>query len=243
MANAKVVVLSLICVILAVGCIGSVMLLTQKEVEVNLKAEELVEIENEKSTLETQLSGLLSDKSSLEVQVLGLESETTELSDDVSDLESQVSGLETEVTTLELEVIQNYDLGYSEGESEGYETGYGEGYSVAIDYMTENGYSIRNPTYAEALAFISSDRTDRNVYTDDYVCYDFTADFNYNAEQQGYRCGFVYITFSESAHAIACFETIDNGLIYVEPQTDEVVTLQVGHVYNGDVVQSLGIIW
>jgi len=238
-ADAKFVVVMSICILLALGCIGAGMLLGQKELEVALKAQEIVVMETQKSTLETKIAGLLSEKSTLELQVTGLEDETSELNSEVSDLESQVSNLQTEVSGLEIEVTESYDQGYSEG----HEAGYDEGYLEGMDYVTENGYYLRDPTYAEAIAFIDSDLTEQHEYSEDYVCYDFTSDFNANAEEQGYRCGFVYMTFSDAAHAIACFDTVDEGIIYIEPQTDEIVILKVGQTYNGDVVESLGIIW
>lgn len=109
--------------------------------------------------------------------------------------------------------------------------------------MTENGVYLVDPTYDEALSFINSDNTDMSQYTQYYVCYDFTADFIGNALQAGYRCGFVYIEFSDSAHAIACFDTTDSGLIYVEPQTDEIVSVSVGQSYGGYTIADMGIIW
>ena len=58
--------------------------------------------------------------------------------------------------------------------------------------MNESGCYL-DPTYAEAIAFIDSNKTDENAYINDYVCYDFTANFDDNAAQEGYRYGFVYI--------------------------------------------------
>jgi hypothetical protein len=244
MAEKKSVALGLVCIFLAVGLIGSVMILNQTEEEVQIKSEELVEIENEKGTLEIQVTGLQSEKATLETQVTDLQSETTELNKEVSGLESNVSSLQSEVATLETEVAQSYNSGYAEGESDGYQSGFDEGYSQGIEYLTKNGFYIRDPTYEEAIEFIDADKTDENHYSPDYVCYDFTADFNKNAEDEGYRCGFVYITFSDSAHAIACFYTTDEGLIYIEPQTDEIVTPAVGQPHQEmDIIEGLGIIW
>jgi len=146
-------------------------------------------------------------------------------------LEIQVASLATEVANLEAEVIQSYYLGYDEGYAQGVEDGAG------------SDWYIRDPTYDEAIAFINSDETDENVYTPDYVCYDFTADFNTNAFQLGYRCGFVYIEFTDSAHAIACFNTTDGGLIYIEPQNDKIVDIAVGQPYLGHSIIRIGIIW
>jgi len=199
--------------------------------------------ENEKNKLEIQLSTLETEKTSLETQVANLQSETTTLNNEVRSLEAQVSSFQTEMADLKNEAENSYNLGYDEGESDGYEFGYDEGYFQCVEDLTQTGWYIRDPTYEEAVAFINSDKTDENMYTDNYVCYDFTADFEDNAAQMGYRCGFVYIEFSDGAHAIACFNTTDNGIIYVEPQNDEIVSLAIGQTYLDHIIIDLGIIW
>jgi hypothetical protein len=103
--------------------------------------------------------------------------------------------------------------------------------------------NIRDPTYQEALQFISSDQTDKNQYNQSYTCINFANDFVNNALNQRYRCGFVLIDFPESCHAIACFNTSDRGLIFVEPQTDELVTLSTGQQYTGKTVLRFSITW
>jgi chaperonin cofactor prefoldin len=264
MVEKKLVALSLICVVLFVGFIGAVIMLNQKETEMQLKNNQISGLENEKLTLEAQvatlqfnISGLQSEivslkneKIALENQVSDLQTEATELENEKSTLETQVStlqanisGLQTEVASLENEVIENFNLGYAEGEAEGYQVGYDEGYAQGIEDLTQSGWYFTDPTYDEAVAFINSDKTNENDWGPDYVCYDFTADFNGNAAQAGYRCGFVYIKFSDSAHAIACFNTTDSGLIYIEPQNDEIVDVAVGKSYLGDIVVKVGIIW
>jgi hypothetical protein len=250
MVEKKLIALGLICVVLSVGVFGAVMLLNQKDIELQTKMEQISGFENEKLTLETQASTLQSEKLTLETQVStlqanvsGLQSEVVSLEDLTLSLETQVSNLQSEVTSLENEVIQSFNLGYAEGEAEGYQLGYDEGYVQGVEDGAGSGWYIRDPTYYEAIAFINSDKTDENGYTDDYVCYDFTADFSSNAFQMGYRCGFVYIEFSDSAHAIVCFNTTDNGLIYIEPQNDEIVTLTIGQTYLDYIIVDFGIIW
>jgi len=213
------------------------------EFEVSSLQKETTTLENEKVVLETQVSAIQLEKIALQTQVANKELEITTLNSDLSVLENQVSNLQNEVTGLEDEMVQSYNSGYSEGESDGYTQGYDEGYNEGVQFLTENGYYLRDPTYAEAVAFINSDVTDQNPYTTNYVCYDFTADFIANALDEGYRCGFVYMEFSDSAHAIACFNTSDQGLIYVEPQTDQIVTVSVGQPYLSNMVLDLGIIW
>ena len=308
MFDKKLVALSLICVVLCVAVVGALIVVNQKDYELQTKADqisgledenlslesqiatlqfnisdlqseitslnnektalenqvstlqanisslqtEVTALENEKSTLEMQISALQdnisdlqseivslnNDKTALEDQVVTLQSEITSLNNEKTTLENQVStlqanitSLQTEITSLEDEVIESYQLGYDAGYTQGVEDGAG------------SGWYIRDPTYAEAIDFINSDRTNENEYTDDYVCYDFTADFNANAFQMGYRCGFVYIEFLDGAHAIACFNTTDHGLIYIEPQSDKIVDVAVGRIYIGGIIVKMGIIW
>lgn len=91
---------------------------------------------------------------------------------------------------------------------------------------------LKDPTYKQALQFIESDKTDRNVYVyGKYVCADFATDFRSNALKVGYKCGYVLVFLADCTHALNCFNTTDCGLIFVEPQEDEIVTLTIGRAY------------
>lgn len=304
MVSKTVVVLSLVCVVLAVGLAGTLILLVQKDAELQIKTDQVSELENEKldlisqvsplqnqisslqaeataletekSALETQVSVLQTNVSTLQNNVATLEDEKSDLEGQVLPLQSQVSSLEAEVTSLEddktvlgqqvsslqtnVESLQTQvtSLGYEKNSLELQVSiltaevanleaeviiSYNEGYAQGADDLIQTGYYSMDPTYDEAITFIESDETDQNEYTPDYVCYDFTADFNSNAAQEGYRCGFVYIEFVTGAHAIACFNTTDLGLIFVEPQNDEIVNVAVGQLYQGHVIVKMGIIW
>ena len=208
------------------------------ENEKNTVRAEVENIQSEKTNLETQVSTLQSnldslenDQNSLELQVSNLQLNVENLENNENSLELQVSSLQTDITTLENEVIQSYNTGYLEGELDGYADGYIQG----VEDGAGSGYTLRDPTYSEAIFFINLDTTDQNEYTDNYVCHDFSADFKNNAFQAGYRCGYVYIEFPDSAHAIICFNTVDNGMFYVEPQNDQIVTLTIGQpLYDRD---------
>jgi hypothetical protein len=93
----------------------------------------------------------------------------------------------------------------------------------------------RNPTYAEAAGFVASDKTDTRHYTaGTYTCADFAKDFQSSALKAGLSCGIVTTFFpDETSHDLDCFNTTDRGVIYVEPQTDQIVSLTVGQVYSG----------
>ena len=287
MVSKTVVVLSLVCVILAVGLIGTFVVLNQKDAELQIKTNQISELENEKlnlgsqisslqtnvSTLQNGVAALEDEKSDLESQVLPLQTQVstlqagfTALEVDKSMLETQISILQTNLETFETSVgllqIQVESLGDEKASLEtqltaltadvakleaeviiGYDEGYDAGYAQGTEDLIQTGYYSMDPTYNETIAFIESDDTDQNEYTPDYVCYDFTADLTSNAAQLGYRCGFVYIEFSTSAHTIVCFNTTDAGLIFIEPQNDEIVDIAVGQPYLGHTIVKMGIIW
>lgn len=157
--------------------------------------------ENQNENLRRQIGTLQSAKNSLLVQV--------------DNLEGNIDELQEEILDLEIQVDSAYDEGYVQGVTDG----------------AGRGFNIRDPAYQEALQFIELDQTDKNEYSETYTCFEFTADFEKNAFEVGYRCGLVYIELPDSAHSIACFNTTDQGLIFIEPQDDEIVTLKIGQPY------------
>lgn len=123
----------------------------------------------------------------------------------------------------------SYYLGYSRGDSIGWENGYNTG---VID-GAGTGYDLRDPTYSELQQFITEDRTDENEYMDEtYTCSDFAARLNNNAVQLGYNAAYVYIAYPDgSGHAINAFQTVDKGIIFIEPQFDDEVQVEIGSSY------------
>jgi hypothetical protein len=136
-----------------------------------------------------------------------------------------------------------YDEGYTSGRTDGYDEGYtsgitdgyDEGYEVGIEAGLGHGYTLRDPTYRGVITFLREDKTDRNEYIEDtygvYVCSHFARDVSNNAEEAGLRCAFVELRHLDGGHAIIAFNTIDEGLIYFEPMTDERVRPVVGKRY------------
>jgi hypothetical protein len=145
-------------------------------------------------------------------------------------------------------------LGHDQGKSEGYKIGYEAGYNSGLK-VTNDGYTSRNPSYAEMKEFLTRDTTNHKSYlSEEYICTDFAAEVNNNAEADGIRCATVYINYIGAGHAIVAFETTDRGLLFVEPQYDKEVQLTVGKSYsklNGfiqrdivdDTIQRYRVIW
>ena len=94
-------------------------------------------------------------------------------------------------------------------------------------------FTMHDPTYNEVAMFIGEDDTNTNQYVPDiFTCIDFAQGVNNNAEKQGIRCCVIHVEFENKAHALIGFNTVDKGMVYVEPQSDEwVENFEVGNDY------------
>ncbi len=97
-----------------------------------------------------------------------------------------------------------------------------------------SGSSLQKPTYHEVQEFIQSDTTDKHPYVEgSYVCANFAADFRTNAAKAGYESGLVFVLFPDATrHELNSFNTTDAGLVFVEPQLDQIVNVTVGQPYG-----------
>lgn len=135
-----------------------------------------------------------------------------------------------------------WESGYNEGQNEGYQTGYSEGqnegyqsgYSAGVKATKAAGCNLWDPSYQEMKEFLAQDVTDSKTYVEGkYVCSDFAAEVNNNAEAQGIRCALVEIKYPGNwGHVIVAFETTDKGLVFIEPQFDDEVDMVVGTSYS-----------
>ncbi len=79
--------------------------------------------------------------------------------------------------------------------------------------------NAHDPTYRELLDFLSTDDTVQNKYVNpDFTCADFAIELQNHAESQGIQCGYTGLNFEgkTNGHAIDVFDTIDDGLVYVD---------------------------
>jgi hypothetical protein len=91
---------------------------------------------------------------------------------------------------------------------------------------------LRNPSYQEVLDFVSRDKTDERPYNREWACAAFAEDFKSSANKAGWICGYVIVYFPDGrSHALNAFNSTDCGLVFIEPQSDEVVSLTVGEPY------------
>jgi len=131
---------------------------------------------------------------------------------------------------------QTFDVAFEEAKEEGYEKGYTKGYEIVVSGETGEPASrlveTRNPTYAEMMEFLKADGTDEKPFiSGEYVCFDYSAELNNNADAAGIRAAYVRIRSEEWGHAVVAFETVDRGLVFIEPQSDMEVELVIGEAY------------
>ena len=155
---------------------------------------------------------------------------------------------------------QTYEVGYQKAYTGAYGKGYDKGYEIGLESSLKEEVTTRvklhNPTYKELREFLARDRTDSHLFIKgEYVCFDFAAELNNNAEANGIRAAYVRIRSKEWSHAVVAFETVDKGLIFIEPQSDKDVGLVMGESYPWyqvganrptdyeDTVEEIQIIW
>ena len=103
---------------------------------------------------------------------------------------------------------------------------------------------LKNPTFEEVKDFILKDPTNRNEFVfNHYECRHFATDINNNADAEGLRCAFVLLCFDQGQHAVIAFDTVDIGLVYIEPQTDAAINPEVGSKYQGEKIKEILIAW
>lgn len=125
---------------------------------------------------------------------------------------------------------------YDKGLITGKEIGYQSGYQAALETVQkqkETEIKLHNPTYKEMKDFLLQDTTNKLPYKqNERICTDFATDVNNNAKKKGISCGIVYILYGETGHSIIAFQTTDKGLIFIEPQFDDEVSLPIGRSYS-----------
>jgi len=131
---------------------------------------------------------------------------------------------------------QTYDVGYQEAYSEAYDKGYDKGYEIGVGTGSKEEVATRvelhNPTHKEMREFLAGDETDSNPYVvGEYNCSDFATQLNNNAEANGIRAAYVRIRSKKWGHSLVAFETVDRGLIFIEPQSDREAKLVTGESF------------
>lgn len=95
--------------------------------------------------------------------------------------------------------------------------------------------TLREPTWAELSALIKNDDGDTKSYKRDrYNCEDFALALRDVARDAGFEAAYVSLNYenSNAGHAVVAFLTLDHGLIYVEPQHDQIGFVEIGKPFG-----------
>ena len=142
------------------------------------------------------------------------------------------NGLETGYTEGEIAGFEEgRELGYPVGEEEGYtagestgyksgkEQGYSSGYSSGFDESIGSDALVYNPTYQLVKDMLSkSAATSAVTISDDF-------------EAERIRSGYVWVKYVNGrglGREFVAFETIDKGIIIIDPRSKREVELEVG---------------
>lgn len=158
-----------------------------------------------------------------------------------------------------------YENGYAEGQAqgrqagsrEGSETGYQEGSKVgyalsrqesAVGSYRTDFYFVYNPTYEEAMALLRKQGNSSALEVHEY------------AEAHGLRSAYTRVEINRQAdegkvwvYYLVAFDTIDRGLVVIEPRTLKTVQMETGQGFlkqNGfpsppdeDIITRVTFIW
>jgi hypothetical protein len=226
-------------VLLSLICVALFGLYAFKATELSTAQDEIVAMQTDLTTTQANLALTRADLEATNVQL-------TQTQSDLADTQKELTGTSQQLDATTSELQQTKTNYTSTLETLNEEKTHSSQLQATITNLQANldavtsgfGYFSKDPTYAQAKAFLASDRTDSNPYVDDtYVCEDYAYDVVTHALQLKIRCAFVSIRYPDAAHAIIAFNTTDKGLVYFEPQSDEEVRLQIGkHFWQSIIV-------
>jgi cell division protein FtsB len=145
----------------------------------------------------------------------------------------QIAELQSQNATLN-DQIENPETGYKKqiadltNQIENPETGY----KRQLADLKAQGV-LRNPTSEELTALLARDEIHKIPYSyPEFTGWDFAQAFRENAQKEGFRCGIVFLGYRSDIHTnINVFDIPAKGLVYVEPQSAQIVTVKVGERY------------
>ena len=199
--------------------------LSSTQTQLELTRTELESINVKLANIETELQSTKDQLQSAETKLVSTETELQSTKGQLQSTETELASALDNLSTLQVELDEK------EIELTELQTSY-EG------LMTGHGYTIKDPTYSEMMRFLKDDDTDKAEYIKgEYECTGFATDLCNRAEEKGVRCAYVSIRFPDGrGHAVVAFDTIDKGLIYIEPQYDDFVEIEISKPFYKCVV-------
>ena len=192
---------------------------------------ELTTSQNSLNTTQGQLLTTQNDLSSTKSSLTSTQNQLTTTQNQLSSTQNDLSTTKTSLTAAQTQAA-TLQTSLTAANSQ----------VTTLQSQLSSGHILGDTTYAGMLAFLAADKTDQNTYVNNtYNCVNFSADVIANAAKQYIRCAFINIDFpGTTGHAILAFNTTDRGMVYVEPQTDDIVNLRAGTHYWASVIPTHG---
>jgi hypothetical protein len=136
-------------------------------------------------------------------------------------------------------VAVDWEQVVAQAEEQAYAKGYTVGKAEGLKALEQYDLLLKKPSFDEVMAFIKEDGTDQMMVAN---CLTRAERLNNEAINHGIWCYVVLFNYftgeSYGFHAIVAFDTKDKGLIYIEPQTDDVVKCDIGVEYGAEMCRS-----
>lgn len=107
--------------------------------------------------------------------------------------------------------------------------------------MPPDHIPMHEQTFKDVSGFVADSIISGNTYEEGMNCVDFALLMARDAHWKGIGADVIKIEYVgyELAHAALVFPTSDQGLVFVDPQTDRVIDLRVGGKYAGKTIAEL----
>lgn len=238
-----IIFLSVIVIVLLATAMGTASLLTETKSILTSTRSELSNALNEAETTRTKLTTTATELTQTRIDFAATQSKLTNVQSELQITSVKLAATVDKWTETgnDLATTRN-DLATERQKADSLQTNL-DNLQANYDRLTTGyGYVLKDPTYQALKSFIAADKTDSKPYDiNSYNCSDFSADVITNAAKQKIRCAYISIDYAgKTGHAIVAFDTTDKGLIYIEPQHDEEVNLQLGKHYYQCVIPKPG---
>ena len=212
--------------------------ITETESELDLKRNRLEETKAELVVTYNERDEALELNEELEKELFEVEQELDYVEGDLQMQKAETSKLQIELEAIqeELQLYRDTGITVAQGIVPPYKT------SLYGSFDLENNPDAINASWSQLKDFLREDRTDSNLYIENYyTCGEFAETLHNNAENSGIKAAWVAIQFEDDSisHALNAFVTTDRGLVFIdttgaEPGSDRprhldrVVTINVG---------------
>lgn len=119
------------------------------------------------------------------------------------------------------------------------EQAYTDGKAEGLKALEQYDLLLKKPSYDEVMTFIKEDGTDQLMVAN---CLTRAERLNNEAISHGIWCYVVLFNYftgeNYGFHAIVAFDTKDKGVVFIEPQTDDVVKCDIGVEYSEQLCKS-----